>query len=256
MISAGIDCGAKTVKVVLVSGGVVLGRALTLAGLDTAAAAEEAFRAALADAGETRDQVGRIIATGVGKNEPAVALGTVTEVGAAARGARELDAGIRTVIDVGAEEARAIRMDGSGRVVDFAINEKCAAGTGAFAEAMARALEVTVDELGELALRSEEVISINAQCVVFAESEVVSLVHRRTPKPDMARAILDAIAERVTALTRRVDVEQRVALIGGVSRNVGFVRALERGLGFDLCALEDPEFVGALGAACIAAEGS
>jgi benzoyl-CoA reductase subunit D len=178
----------------------------------------------------------------------------VTEVGADARGVIHLFPEARTVIDVGAEEGRAIKVDARGKVVDFAINEKCAAGAGAFTEAMARALDVTLEELGPLSLQSTKAIPMNAQCAVFAESEVVSLVHAKTPKPDMARAIHDAIADRITSMVRRVGVEEKIALIGGVARNPGFVRSLEEDLSTKVLIPDVPQFVGAMGAAIVATD--
>ncbi|RPH83977.1 MAG: CoA activase, partial [Desulfobacteraceae bacterium] len=175
------------------------------------------------------------------------------EVSAAARGAIALDPRVRTVIDVGAEEARAIRINPAGKVLDFAINEKCAAGTGAFTEAMARALEVKIEELGPLSRQSTKTVAMNAQCAVFAESELVSLIHSQTPKADMARAVHDAIADRIGSLVRRVGMEREVLLIGGVARNVGFVESLKRELDAEIFVPETPETVGAYGAALLAA---
>lgn len=249
MNSAGIDCGAKTAKAVILHGDTIVGKAIKPAGLDTRGAAEHVYREALKDAGISPDDIGKVVATGVGKQELLFKDGVVSEVGADARGIHFLLKDIRTVIDVGAEEARAIRIDSNGRVVDFAINEKCAAGTGAFAESMARILELSLDDFGRLSLESTEKITINAQCVVFAESDVVSLVHGQVSKPNMARAINNAIAERIVSMARRVGIEKEVAVIGGVSKNVGFVRTLEEALERRVVVPEDPEFIGALGAA-------
>ncbi|MEW6742204.1 MAG: acyl-CoA dehydratase activase [Planctomycetota bacterium] len=254
MITAGIDCGSKDVKAVVLRDAKVIGKSRVLAGLDTAAAVSAAYDQALAQAKLARSQIARVVATGAGRKEVAFSPKTVTEVGAAARGANHLFPQGRTVIDVGAEEGRAIKVDGKGKVVDFAVNEKCAAGAGAFTEAMARALEVPLEELGALSLQSQQAIPMNAQCAVFAESEVVSLVHRKTPKPDIARAVLDAIADRITSMVRRVGIEEAIVLIGGVAKNVGFVRGLEEDLGIKVLIPADPEYVGALGAALIAAE--
>ncbi|MHC4512381.1 MAG: acyl-CoA dehydratase activase [Planctomycetota bacterium] len=254
MITAGVDCGAKNVKVVILEDGEVRGRASTPAGMDTAAAAEQAYDTALAAASLTRADVVTVVGTGAGKGEAQFADTEVTEVGADARGIHHLHPDVRTVVDVGNEEGRAIKVDAAGRVADFAINEKCAAGAGAFTEAMARALEVPLEEFGELSLQSNNPIPINAQCAVFAESEVVSLVHRKTSKPDMARAIHDAIADRITSMVRRVGVEERIALIGGVARNVGFVRSLTEDLETELVIPEDMDYVGAIGAALVAAD--
>ncbi len=256
MITAGVDCGAKTVKVVVMRGLEVLGRGLALAGVDTKGAVELAYDEALRLAGVSRDEVVNVIATGSGKLQAGPRQGTVTEVSADARGAVFLFPGVRTVVDVGAEEGRAIRVDAKGRVLDFAVNDKCAAGTGAFVEAMARALEVGLDEIGPLSLRSSQAVPMNAQCAVFAESELVSLVHAKTPKQDMARAIHDAVADRIVSIVRRVGMEPEVLLVGGLAKNVGFVQALSRALGTEVRVPEGPEFVGATGAAIIAADGA
>jgi len=254
MITAGIDCGAKNVRVLVLGDGKLLGKGKTAADMDTAAAAERAFDEALAAADLTRDEVTRVLATGTGKNDPACKHDVVAEVGAVARGMHFLEPEVRTVIDVGAEEGRAIKLDAEGTVVDFVINDKCAAGVGAFLEAMARALEVPLEEIGALALQSTAAVPINARCVVFAESEVVALVHQKTAKPDVARAIHDAIADQVSAMCRRVGVEERVAVIGGVANNVGFVQSLTADLGSELVLVDELEYVGALGAALVATD--
>ncbi|HEB84113.1 MAG TPA: CoA activase, partial [Bacteroidetes bacterium] len=151
---------------------------------------------------------------------------------------------------------RAIKCNPDGKVEDFAINEKCAAGSGAFTEAMARALEVTVEELGRLSLQSSASVPMNAQCAVFAESEVVSLLHAKTPKQDIAKAIHDAIASRIVSMARRVGINPAVAVIGGMAKNVGFIDSLNRALGQEVLIPEDPAFITAFGAALIAAERS
>lgn len=253
MISAGIDVGAKNVKVLIQEEGKVLGKGSVMAGLDTGAAIEEAVAAALKDAGLARDEVEKTYATGAGRKEVKDADDSYTEVGADAAGAAYLFPDARTVIDVGAEEGRAIRVDDRGKVVDFAINERCAAGAGAFTEAMARALELPLEELGKLSLTSTKAVPMNAQCAVFGESEVVSLIHQKTEKRDIARAVHDAMATRITSMARRVGVEPDVALIGGVAKNVGFVDSLQRDLEIDVVIPDDPEFVSALGAALLAA---
>jgi benzoyl-CoA reductase subunit D len=254
MITAGVDVGAKTVKVVVLDGDRPLARRLVLGGLDTASALEEAFAGALADAGTARGDLASVVATGAGRQEVALADDVVTEVTAAARGACFLRPTARTVIDVGAEEGRAVRCTEAGRVEDFAVNEKCAAGAGTFTEAMARALEVPLEELGRMALRSTQTVPMNAQCTVFAESEVVSLLHAKTPKEDISRAVHDAMASRITSMVRKVGFADDVVVIGGMAKNVGFVDAMKRSLETEVVVPEEPEFVGALGAALIAAE--
>jgi benzoyl-CoA reductase subunit D len=253
MITTGIDVGAKNVKVVIQEDGKILGKGLVLAGLDMEGAIVGALDAALKDAGLGRDKIEKLYATGAGRKEVNDADDSYTEVGADAAGVAQIFPEARTVIDVGAEEGRAIRVDGQGKVVDFAVNERCAAGAGAFTEAMARALEIPLEEIGPLSLTSTKAVPMNAQCAVFAESEVVSLIHQKTQKQDIARAVHDAMASRITSMARRVGVEPEVALIGGVARNPGFVDSLRRDLELELLVPEDPEFVSAFGAALLAA---
>jgi len=247
--NAGIDIGAKAIKVVILKDGQVLSRQMVLAGFDTEKSAEQALDEALREAGLARDNLEHVTATGTGRKQVSFAHHRLTEVAADARGTHFLLPSVRTVVDGGAEEGRAIKCDAKGRVIDFVINDKCAAGSGAFMESMARALEVELEEFGNLSLRSQNPIAMNVQCAIFAESEVVSLIHAKTPKEDIARAVTDAIASRVASMIRRAGVEQDIALIGGLARNVGLVECLKDALGVGILVPEDPEFIGALGAA-------
>ena len=252
MMVAGVDAGAWTTKAVLLGGGKLLSRGLALTGFDQKAAAQQALEEALKSAGIPLGKIERVIATGVGKKAVPATLKQVTEVAADAKGVSSLFPNARTIVDVGAEEARAIKCDQTGRVVDFAMNEKCAAGVGAYVETMARALELTPEQMGSLSLQSSKTIPLNSQCVVFAESEVVSLMHAKTEKEDIARAVHDAVASRVGCLVRSIGIEEQVVFVGGLARNTGLVDSMKRSLGVDLVVPENPEFVGALGAALIA----
>ena len=165
MITAGIDIGAKTIKIVVLKDGEIAAKGISLAGYDVQESLEKAWAALAEETGYTPGQMDRIVATGAGRKEAIHASEDVTEVRAAAVGGLALDPMVRTVIDVGAEEGRAIKIDPAGKVVDFAVNEKCAAGAGAFTEAMARALEVKLEELGPLSLQSTQAVAMNAQCV-------------------------------------------------------------------------------------------
>ena len=266
MYTAGMDMGSRTIKVVFleeleVNGapqlrwGVKQTHIVFPEDLDLDVAAEKAFNETLEAAGIARDQVTRVASTGAGRKQVRFADEDVTEVSAGARGAVFMCPSARTVIDVGAEEGRGVKADPAGKVVDFAGNEKCAAGAGAFAESMSRALQLTLADFGAASLRSDKTIPMNAQCTVFAESEVVSLIHANTPKEDIAKAVLDAVASRVTAMARRIGIEDDVVLIGGMVHNPGFVQSLQTALGVDKLLLPDlPEYVGALGAALIAAD--
>jgi len=248
--------GSKNIKAAILKNGQVLARGLTQSGFEQRAAAEKIFNELLEKAGLSRDDIDHIVATGAGKDVAPYANSEISMMGADALGGTFLFPSARTVIDVGAEAGRAVRCDGKGRMVDFVVNEKCAAGAGTFIEAMARALEVKLEEIGPLSLKAEKVISMNAQCTIFAESEVVSLIHEKTSKADIARAIHDAIANRIASMTRRLGVQRDVILAGGVAKNVGFVSSLQRTLAVDLLVPEEPEFVGALGAALVPQKGN
>jgi benzoyl-CoA reductase subunit D len=175
-------------------------------------------------------------------------------MGADARAGAYFFSSARTVIDVGAEEARAVRFDEKGIMLDFVVNARCAAGAGTFIEAMARALEVELEDMGSLSLKAERASPINASCVIFAESDVVSLIHREEPKTEIARAIFDAMAERVSSMVYRLGINPDIVLVGGVAKDVGFIASLKRRLGMDILIPEEPLFAGAVGAALIAAK--
>jgi benzoyl-CoA reductase subunit D len=253
MLAAGIDIGAKNVHAVLIRDGELAARAMVSSGFDQQESAERGLAQAVALVGLLPDDIDALAATGAGRKALSSAGRQPTEVSADARGAFDLYPAARTVIDVGADEARALRLGEDGRVLDFAINEKCAAGAGAFVEAMSRALDMTLEEFGKISLESTEIIPMNAQCTVFAESEVVSLIHANTPAADIARAVHDAMASRVSAMVRRIGVDEPVVLGGGAALNVGFVKSLSDALGgIDIHVLAEAEYMGAHGAALIA----
>lgn len=256
MTTAGVDAGSKNIKVVVVRDGRVVARSIGTGGYEQGAVARELLDKALHEAGVTRGRLEHVTATGVGRSAIDFADSTVTDVTAAARGANFLYPGLTTVVEVGAEESRALKTDGRGRVLDSAVNEKCAAGSGSFTESMARALGgMTLREFAEKSLESTVRVPMNAQCTVFAESEVVSLIHAGVDKRDIARAVHDAIASRVCSMVRRVKVEGDVVLVGGLAYNAGFVKCLRENLEADRVRIpEGPEFVDALGAAVLAAE--
>jgi benzoyl-CoA reductase subunit D len=260
MITAGIDVGAKYVKVVFLDGGKVIGRAKALIAFDVGKSASDLFESTLKNAGLKRSDVKKVIATGLNRESvhskpPVNAEEIISEVVADAAGAFHLVPTAKTVIDVGAEEGRGIKVGEGGKVKDFVINERCAAGAGTFIEAMARALEVKVEDMGPLSLKATQAIPMNAQCCVFAESEVVTLIHSKVSKEDISKAIHDAIASRISSMVLRVGVEKDVVLIGGVALNPGFPPPLKKELNADIIVPEYPEYVSALGAAIIAAKG-
>jgi len=253
MTTAGVDMGAQAVKVVILSDGKVLGRSMVPTGFEPLEAAQKALDEAIKEAGILREDIDRIVSTGAGRKAVTFADNNITEVTADAKGTIWLQPSVRTIVDIGAEEARGISCDSAGKVLDFAKNDKCAAGSGAFVESMARALEINVPEMIELSLKSTQDAPINATCAVFAESEVVSLIHSKIEKTDIAHAIHDAIASRVSSMVRRIPIENDVALVGGVANNAAIVDVMKKHLGVDIVVPENPQFVSALGAALSAA---
>jgi benzoyl-CoA reductase subunit D len=255
MIVAGIDVGGKNVHTVIMNDGKLIAKAEQLTGIKKAESAEQSFNAALNQAGLKRKDVERIVATGSGGKGATFADGFIADAAADARGIHKLVPSARTIIDVGGEEGRAIKIDAEGRVQDFAVNEKCAAGTGTFVDTMARALEMKVEDMAKISLQSNQSIPMNAQCAVFGESEVVSLIHQNITKPDIARAVHDAIAGRIASVARIVGLEKDITMIGGVAKNGGFLDSLKRELGSDVVVPNDPDYIGAMGAAVAAATG-
>jgi benzoyl-CoA reductase subunit D len=253
MITIGIDLGTQSVKAVILKDGVVLSRGQAFSGFDPAKAAEQVVAEALKKAKLTPKDVNHVTATGSGMDMAPYANSTISMMSADAKAGVHLFPKARTIIDVGAEEARAVKCDEKGIMIDFVVNERCAAGAGTFIEAMARALEVKLEEMGPLSLKAERASPINATCVIFGESDVVSLIHRQESKPEIARAIFDSMADRVSSMVYRLGVNPDVVLVGGVAKDVGFVASLKRKLGIDILIPEYPEFIGALGAALVAA---
>lgn len=254
MITAGIDVGTKTVKAVIAEQCEVLARSAASTGLEEEEGIAKAFQEVLEAAGISREDIVRVVATGMGSRLVDFADETMSINIADARGAAFLCPSVRTVIDVGAEGSRVITCE-KGRVTAFAVNDRCAAGAGTFVDAMARILEVTPGELGQLALKTERASQISSQCTVFAESEVVAMVSSESSSEEIARAVVNAVAERTNSLARRLTIEADVVLIGGLARNRAFSQALERALEAEtLVVPENPDFVGALGAALVAAE--
>lgn len=255
MIVAGIDVGGKNVHIVIKKDGQILGKGTSPTGIKKAEAVEQLYDVVLKKAGLTRKDVERVVATGSAAKRVTFANGVIPDAAADARGVIKLFPTARTIIDVGAEEGRAIKISPEGKVMDFAINGKCAAGTGTFIDTMSRALEIPVEEMAKIALNSDQSVPMNAQCAVFGESEVVSLIHQKTTKQNIARAIFDAIAGRIASVARIVGIEKDVVMVGGVAKNMGFVDSLKKNIEMNVSVPDDPDYIGALGAAEAAASG-
>lgn len=253
MIVAGIDVGAVATKAVIVKDGKIIGSGVARTGFEQKEAVDKALDEAIKNAGISQSDIERIGATGAGSEVVDSAGAKLSDVEASALGANFLFPQARTVIDVGGEESRGIKVNEQGKVIDFALNERCAAGAGTAVETLSRALEVKTEEMSDLADKSTEDLEINAQCVIFMESEVVSLIHAKKAKADIARAIHDGIVTRIVSMVKRVGIEKEIALVGGTIYNKNLGDLIKKHLGTDVLIPEDPQTVGALGAAIYAA---
>ena len=253
----GLDSGStSTNAVVMNEARKIVASVVIRTGAKAGASAERAYREVLERAGITPDQVACTIATGYGRVSIPFADENVTEISCHGRGAHYFNPDVRTILDIGGQDSKAIHVNAAGEVTDFAMNDKCAAGTGRFLEMIARSLEISLDELGPAALESKKRLEIASMCSVFAESEVISLIANNEEKPDIAAGVCRAVAGKAYSLMRRVGLEGAYMMTGGVAQNPGVVRAVEELIGEKLFICEDPEIVGATGAALLALEKS
>ena len=252
MLTAGIDIGSTGTKAVLFDGE-VRGSAMVPTGWDPKTAGLAAFHQALATAGIAEGAVQQIVGTGYGRVSLPIFDRKVTEITCHARGAYHLFPDTRTVVDIGGQDSKVIALDGEGRVADFIMNDKCAAGTGRFLQVMAGVLDASLDELGAIAAGAEPV-AISSMCTVFAESEIIGLLARGLPKGRIAAGIFDAISRRIQGLAGRVALSDNITFSGGVALNAEICRAIGAGLGVTLRVPPAPQFVGALGAALLGYE--
>jgi predicted CoA-substrate-specific enzyme activase len=247
---AGIDVGSlSTEGVILDAGGELVGCSIIQTGANSTRAAEEALVKALAEAAVARDNVKGIVATGYGRVSVPFADEKITEISCHGLGAHRLFPRAGTVIDIGGQDSKVIRVGEDGRVLDFTMNDKCAAGTGRFLEVMAAKLQVSLDEMGALSLSSRGEVNISSVCTVFAESEVVSLVAHNYPKAEIIRGLHRAIVNRVASMVRMTGIHGEVIMSGGVAKNSGVVALMAEKLGDTIHVPEEPQIVGALGAA-------
>lgn len=249
---AGIDMGARSAKCVIIDAEArVRGRSLSRMRPDFAGLAQEVLGRAVADADVPSNRVAYVATTGLGRyNVPFRDL-QITEITAVARGASHLFPRTATLIDVGAQSTRAVRVHPDGRVKEFRSNDKCAAGAGGFAERAARYLEVKLEDLGALSLNAESPQVISSVCAVFAESEIINLVSAGQSVENIVRGIHDSIAQRAQQLAKRIGIEPEVTFVGGMARQIGMVKQLEAALGMPVNVAAEPDLVAALGAALL-----
>jgi predicted CoA-substrate-specific enzyme activase len=255
MYAAGIDIGSTETKaVILDKDGQVRGRGLVPTGGLLAQAGDEAFRQACDGAGLQPEMVDVVVGTGYGRYQVSIGHLQVTEISCHARGAHHLFPATRTVLDIGGQDTKAIRIGPEGQVLDFTMNDKCAAGTGRFLGAASFALDLPLGELGPRALRSTRPVKITTTCTVFAESEIINWLAKGKKPDDVLMGMHIAIADRSIGLLRRVGVEEEVTFTGGVSRNEAMVRMISERLGVPVNVSPDSQFMGALGAALFGLE--
>ena len=251
--AAGVDVGSTQTKAVIVDEGRrIVSRSLTDTGANVMRAAEEAFQEALRSGDVREEEVEYVVGTGYGRYKVTFGNTQVTEISCHGRGAVQMFPGTRTVVDMGGQDTKAIRVAPTGEVVDFCMNDKCAAGTGRFLGAAASALDIALDQLGPTALRGEKAVKISTTCTVFAESEVLSWLGRGKKIEDILLGVHQSIAGRSAGLARRVGIEDQVTFTGGVAKNVAMIETLNRALGVTVNFSDDSHYMGALGAALFA----
>ena len=256
-IAAGVDVGSTQTKAVVMNengGRTILARALVDTGANVRKAAENAFLAACQEAGIHPPDVGFVVGTGYGRYNISFGNAQMTEISCHARGAHFVCPTTRTVIDMGGQDSKAIALGNDGQVLDFVMNDKCAAGTGRFLANAAEVMGIGLDEVGPLSLRATRAVRIATVCTVFVESDILSYLAQGKKAEDILGGVHLAIAKRTMSLARRVPIEPDITMTGGVARNSGMVHALEEVLGTKLQVSPDAQFMGAIGAAVFALE--
>ncbi len=252
MLTIGIDVGSITTKAAVVEDGVLKMSTVCPTGYDAKKAAGLVYNQLIECLKLKQSDIQGIVSTGYGRNSVSFANKAITEITCHAAGAYFINPQIRSVIDIGGQDSKVILLNDKGRVSDFAMNDKCAAGTGRFLEVMARALEIELEHFGEMSLESQAPSQISSLCTVFAESEVISLIAKGEKRENIVAGIHDAIGARVASMAKRVKIMPPVMMTGGVAKNKGLVKALEKRLMQKILIAESAQVVGAIGAALLA----
>jgi predicted CoA-substrate-specific enzyme activase len=253
--AAGIDVGSTQTKGIIINDKLeIVARALTDTGAYVSKVAVRCFEEVLKTSGVKREDVAYVVGTGYGRYKVTFGDAQITEISCHARGANFLFPNTRTVIDMGGQDAKGIKTGEDGDVKDFVMNDKCAAGTGRFLANSAEALSMELGEIGEISLKAKNPVRLTTVCTVFVESDIMSYMAQNKKIEDILGGVHSAIAARTISLVRRVGIEPEVTFTGGVSKNIGMVRALEEKLGMKLNVSPDSHFVGALGASILALE--
>ena len=255
LYGGGVDVGSTQTKAVILDDQRrIVSSALIPTGAYVAQAAERAFEICMNEAKLKRKAISYVIGTGYGRYKVTFGDAQITEISCHARGAHFLFPQTRTVIDMGGQDTKAIKIDAEGNVMDFVMNDKCAAGTGRFLAAAAEVVGLSLDEIGEVALRAKNPVRLSSVCAVFVESDIMSYMAQNKTVEDILGGVHSAISARTISLVRRVGVEEQITFSGGVSLNIGMIRALEEKLNTKLNVSEQSHYAGALGAALLALE--
>lgn len=255
MITAGIDIGSLSSKAVILKDGQIFGWTLISTGADSAKTAGRVMQGVLDKTGLSFEDIDFIVSTGYGRVVVPFAKRNISEISCHAKGSSWFFPSVRTILDMGGQDCKAIRCDATGKVSNFVMNDKCAAGAGRSMEVMADLLQIPLPGLGRESLntvRGEQ--DISTTCVVFARSEVIGYLHQGVPANDILGGLCEALASRVCALLKRVGVEEDFVISGGIAKNIGVVRRIEQKLGTKAKIAYEPQIVGALGAAVFARE--
>ncbi|TKB54702.1 acyl-CoA dehydratase activase [Ferrimonas aestuarii] len=256
MLTCGIDIGSRTIKGVLVKDGQLLDWATGLSGATPQANAQQLFHTLLETNGLKSSALDRTLATGYGRNYFDDADKVSSEIICHSAGLTFLQPQVRTIIDIGGQDSKVIKVAPSGKVLDFVMNDRCAAGTGKFLEMVAHTLNLAVEDIGRMAASSEQSCEISSMCAVFAESEIISLIHQGVPTEVILKGVCDAVAKRIVSLGRKIGFDGPIGFSGGVAQNLGVAEAIEARLNTQvLIRPERPQITGALGAALIAQKG-
>ncbi len=252
MIFAGIDIGSNTAKAALIKDNTLVGTRVMPTGYHHLKAGIRVFEELMQQTGLSRSDIRTVVATGYGRASIDFADKAMTEILCHGAGACFLDPDIRGIIDVGGQDSKAIALDDQGHVDNFAMNDKCAAGTGRFLEVMANALEVALDQMGDVGLTADHPSKISSICTVFAESEVISMIARQEKRENIIAGIHDAAAARVAILAAKIRIRSPIMMTGGVAKNPGMITALEKRLNQPLTISPYCQETGAIGAAVLA----
>ncbi len=252
MLFAGIDIGSITAKAAVIEDDILLETHVIFTGYNALLAGQKVFDELLDKAGIKKEAIDAIVSTGYGRNSVEFADKAMTEILCHGAGAHFLNPDIRGIIDVGGQDSKAILLDDAGRVADFSMNDKCAAGTGRFLEVMANALEVDLDKFGDISLKADRPSKISSICTVFAESEVISMIAKQENRESIIAGIHESAAARVAGLANKVKIKEPVMMTGGVAKNKGMLKALEDRLGIKIQVSKSAQETGAIGAAVLA----